>query len=108
MRKSSITIAYAVCSLALAACQATANFVAVPNIVVGRVEADQPKQVVSLGLHLPIISGDENYNAVAFVEYREQGATNWYPGLPLLRVRPEFTDIEREESLQSLNSEYQI
>ncbi len=97
MRNSLIVSAFAVCNVVLAACYATDNFVAVPNIVVGRVEADQPT-LVSLGLHLPIISGDENYNAVAFVEYRGQGAINWSAGLPLLRVRPEFADIDREES----------
>ena len=97
MKKSSIGTACAVCSALLAACSATVDFVAVPNIEVGKVEADQPT-LVSLGVNVPIKSGDENYNAVAFVLYREQGAINWTQGLPLLRVRPEFADLSREES----------
>ena len=97
MKKSSIGTACAVCGVLLAACSSTDDFVAVPNIVVGKVEADQPT-LVSLGVTVPIESGDENYNAVAFVLYREQGAINWSQGLPLLRVRPEFADLSRQES----------
>lgn len=54
----------------------------------GTVVVDPPT-FHSLGLSLPISSGDTNYNASATVRYRAVGATAWKEALPLLRVRPE-------------------
>ena len=66
-------------------------------IEIGALAADPPT-LVSLGFNLPIINGDHNYDAVASVEYRERGSSGWITGLPLLRVRPEFAEVERQES----------
>jgi hypothetical protein len=66
-------------------------------IDVGALEADPPT-LVSLGLYLPIVRGDDNRNAVAHLKYRKQGTNTWLTGVPLLRVRTEFADIEREQS----------
>ena len=48
-----------------------------------------PPTVCCIGLSLPIISGDTNYNAQVDVSFRRLGTSNWTPALPLLRVRPE-------------------
>lgn len=57
-----------------------------PAITVGSLEVDPPT-FHCLGLSLPA-EGDDNYNAIATVSYREPGGT-WREALPLLRVRPE-------------------
>ncbi|MGR3343641.1 MAG: chondroitinase-B domain-containing protein, partial [Paracoccaceae bacterium] len=67
------------------------------GIEVGSLEIDPPT-LRSLGFSLPIASGDENYNAVAEVEYRKQSTSDWRTGLPLLRIRPEMADFPRDES----------
>ncbi|MCZ6675712.1 MAG: immunoglobulin domain-containing protein, partial [Candidatus Poribacteria bacterium] len=67
----------------------TASDVGAQNaIVVGGINAD-PSTVCCLGLSLPIISGDQNYNASAAVWFRKSGTAIWQAGLPLFRVRPE-------------------
>ena len=62
-------------------------------IDVGDVVIDPPT-VSSLGVSVPIVSGDDNYNATAAVLYRESGSTEWRTGLPLFRVRPETISQE--------------
>jgi hypothetical protein len=53
-----------------------------------------PPTLCCLGVSIPILGGDANYNARAGVEYRQQGEVAWRTGLPLLRVRPETTSTE--------------
>jgi hypothetical protein len=57
-----------------------------PAIVVGALEVDPPT-FHCLGLSLAV-EGDDNYNAIAIVSYREPGGT-WREALPLFRVRPD-------------------
>jgi hypothetical protein len=86
------------CAFAFAACTHRAELhTGNLAIDVGALEADPPT-LVSLGVYLPIVRGDDNRNAMAHVKYREQGTNTWLTGVPLLRVRPEFADIAREES----------
>ncbi len=47
-----------------------------------------PATLCCLGVVVPV-SGDDNYNAQATLEYRVQGSATWIEGLPLLRVRPD-------------------
>lgn len=56
-------------------------------VSVGEVEVDPPT-FHCLGVALPILGGDDNYNAVVRLAYRRPGET-WNEGLPLLRVRPD-------------------
>jgi Right handed beta helix region len=70
---------------------------AVNAIATGTLGAD-PATLCCLGVSLPILSGDDNGNAVATLRYREQGATDWLQGMPLLRVRPEQTSTESPPS----------
>ncbi len=65
---------------------------AVDDIQVGDVMVDAPT-VCCLGFSVPV-TGDDDYDAVASIEYREAGASAWADGLPLLRVRPELTSGE--------------
>jgi hypothetical protein len=62
------------------------------NVVVGDVHVDTPT-VCCLGFSVPV-TGDDNFNAEGTIEYRVSGTTAWQQGLPLLRVRPEFTSDE--------------
>jgi hypothetical protein len=62
------------------------------NVVVGDVRVDAPT-VCCLGFSIPV-TGDDNFNAEGTIEYRASGTTSWQQGLPLLRVRPEFTSEE--------------
>lgn len=57
-----------------------------PAIVVGALEVDPPT-FHCLGLSLAV-EGDDNYNAIATVTYREPGGA-WREALPLFRVRPD-------------------
>ena len=57
---------------------------AVDNIQVGDVITDSPT-ICCLGFSVPV-SGDDNYDAVAAIEYRLAGTSTWSQGLPLLRV----------------------
>jgi hypothetical protein len=62
------------------------------NVVVGDVRIDTPT-VCCLGFSVPV-TGDDNFNAGGTIEYRVSGTTSWQQGLPLLRVRPEYTSGE--------------
>ena len=66
--------------------------VAADSIVVGDIVSDEPT-LCCLGFSVPV-SGDDNYDATASIEYRVSGTTDWQTGLPLLRVRPELTSGE--------------
>jgi hypothetical protein len=70
-------------------------------IQVGTVEIDPPT-ICCLGVAVPIIAGDDNYNASATVEYRRQGVTEWNTALPMLRVRPETVSTETPPSQYGL------
>ena len=59
---------------------------------VGDVIVDPPT-MTALGFSVPM-EGDDDYDAVASVGYRESGATEWQAAMPLLRVRPEWTSLE--------------
>ena len=65
-------------------------------INVGTAQTD-PQTLESIGIVVPINSGDTNYNAVANIEYRRAGTSNWSDGLPLMRVRPEFASLSRSQ-----------
>ena len=73
---------------------------AVDNVQVGDVIIDAPT-ICCLGFSVPI-SGDDNYDAFATIEYRVSGSPTWSPGLPLMRVRPEFTSDESHPSSYGL------
>jgi hypothetical protein len=62
-------------------------------IVVGQVIVDPPT-LETLGVALPITSGDTNYNAEVLVTFRRVGDAAWKSALPLLRVRPETLSNE--------------
>ena len=75
-------------SLLMASCPA----LAVEDITVGDVVVDEPT-LCCLGFSLPV-SGDDDYDAVATIEYRPAGTATWRQALPMLRVRPELTSDE--------------
>ena len=62
-------------------------------VTVGSAIVDPPT-VCCIGVSLPILSGDTNYNADVGVSYRKSGTSEWIPALPLLRVRPETLGTE--------------
>lgn len=62
-------------------------------IAVGQIEVDPPT-LETIGIALPITSGDTNHNARVLVSYRRQGDTEWKEALPLFRVRPETLSDE--------------
>jgi hypothetical protein len=70
---------------ALALCSGTA--LAEDVLTVGEATLDPPT-IVALGIRLGV-TGDDNYNAVVTVRYREGGTSAWRDGFPLFRVRPE-------------------
>ena len=74
--------------------------IAADSIQVGDVEIDTPT-VCCLGFSVPVI-GDDDYDAVATIEYRLSGTSSWSTGLPLLRVRPELTSGETPPSQYGL------
>lgn len=55
-------------------------------IQVGDIEFDPPT-FHTIGLTLPVLAGDEDFDAVALVTYREVGSASWNEALPLQRVR---------------------
>jgi hypothetical protein len=57
-------------------------------ITVGQVIVDHPT-LETIGVSLPITTGDTNHNATVAVRYRRVGDATWKNALPLLRVRPE-------------------
>ena len=79
-------------SIFLAAIAAAESALAVDSIQVADVITDLPT-VCCLGFSVPI-AGDDDYDAVANIEYRLAGTSTWSRGLPLLRVRPELTSQE--------------
>lgn len=62
-------------------------------ITVGQIDADPPT-LETLGVSLPIVSGDTNYNATVQVFYRKSGDATWSEALPLMRVRPDLLSVE--------------
>jgi hypothetical protein len=66
---------------------------AVDAITVGPAQAERPT-VCCLGFVVPIVQGDDNYNASVQVEYRAVGEVVWRTGFPLLRVRPDTLGSE--------------
>ena len=74
---------------------------AADSIVVGDVIIDPPT-ICCLGFSVPIVSGDDDYDARATIEYRLSVASNWSTGLPLLRVRPELISGETPPSQYGL------
>ncbi len=79
----------AVCLAAVAIAQSA---IAIDSIQVEDVIIDSPT-ICCLGFSVPV-SGDDDYDAVASIEFREAETGSWATGLPLLRVRPEFTSQE--------------
>jgi hypothetical protein len=79
---------------------ASASALAVDAIQVGNVIIDSPTSCC-LGFSVPV-SGDDNDNAVANIEFRKTGGDSWSNGLPLLRVRPELTSEESPPSAYGL------
>ena len=55
-------------------------------ISVGEIEFD-PATIHTVGLSLPILEGDENFNASVRVSYRLANSLTWKEALPLQRVR---------------------
>ena len=51
--------------------------------------ASDPPTICCLGVYLPIVTGDDDLNAIVTLRYRESGTPTWRTGLPLLRVRPD-------------------
>jgi hypothetical protein len=77
------------------------------NLVVGSIEEDPPTYHC-LGFSLPILSGDDNYNASVSVSYRKTGTTEWRQGLPLMRVRPETVPFDFTVSEQFAGSLFDL
>jgi hypothetical protein len=71
---------------------ASRSALAVDAISVGDAIVDAPT-LCCLGFSVPV-TGDDDDDAVASIEYRETGTATWSQGLPLLRVRPELTSGE--------------
>jgi hypothetical protein len=63
-------------------------FSVVHPIEVGDIEFD-PSTIHTIGLSLPVLGGDENYDAAVRVFYRPEGGSRWEEALPLQRVRPD-------------------
>ena len=59
---------------------------ALNDIAVGDIDFD-PATTQTIGLSLPVLEGDRNYDARVRVSYRRVGATEWREALPLQRVR---------------------
>ena len=95
MNGRSITSAWLTTAGVLLMCCGHSN--AADSITVGDVIVDPPT-ICCLGFSIPIISGDDNYDAVATIEYRQSTTSSWSTGLPLLRVRPELTSEETPPS----------
>ena len=99
MNGRTITSAWLPTASVLLICCGDSN--AADSITVGDVVVDPPT-ICCLGFSIPIISGDDNYDAVAMIEYRENTTSIWSTGLPLLRVRPELTSKETPPSQYGL------
>ena len=57
---------------------------------IGKPQLDRPT-LTAIGIVLPI-SGDDNFNSVVTVRYREKGSGAWRDALPLFRVHPEVVE----------------
>ena len=57
-------------------------------IAVGEIEID-PATLNTVGLSLPVLDGDEDFDASVRVAYREMDSLTWKEALPLQRVRTE-------------------
>lgn len=73
---------------------------AADNIVVGNIRVDAPT-ICCLGFSVPV-TGDDDYDAAATIEYRLAGTSSWSAGLPPLRVHPELTSGETPPSQYGL------
>ncbi len=62
-------------------------------IQVGPVALDPPT-LHTLGVVVPVTSGDDDHDAIATVRYRGTGTSDWSNAQPLLRVRPETVGNE--------------
>ena len=71
-------------SIGLLALAGAEELQAANAIQVGDVQIDPPT-ICCLGFSVPIVTGDDDYDAVSTIEYRRSGTVNWMPGLPLLR-----------------------
>jgi hypothetical protein len=58
-------------------------------IVVGSIEFDPPT-IHTVGVSLPILEGDEDFNASVLVSYRRVGYQDWHQALRLQRVRTDL------------------
>jgi hypothetical protein len=58
------------------------------NAIQAGVATLDPPTLCCIGVVVPL-TGDDNYNAQATLEYRTQGGGAWSQALPLLRVRPD-------------------
>jgi hypothetical protein len=83
-----MTMLWPILLLVLAGCRLIGPL-AVHPISVGPIEFD-PSTIESIGISLPILGGDEDYDAVVRVSYRVVGAPSWKAALPLQRVRPDM------------------
>jgi hypothetical protein len=81
MRPRSLLLIVLLCSSACSWFPTT-----VRPIVVGEVEVDPPT-LHTVGLSLPILQGDEDFDASVRVAYRHVDAPTWNEALPLQRVR---------------------
>lgn len=72
---------------------AVSGTAAASPIQVGTIALDPPTQG-TLGVVVPVTSGDTDYDAVANVRYRRQGSGAWLTASPLLRVRPDTVGTE--------------
>ena len=61
---------------------------AVHPISVGDIEFD-PSTIHTIGISLSVLGGDEDYDAVVRLAYRQAGSSEWKEALPLQRVRPD-------------------
>jgi hypothetical protein len=63
-------------------------FSTVHPISAGEIEFD-PSTIQTIGVSLPVLAGDENYDAAVRVSYRPAGTSDWKEALPLQRIRPD-------------------
>jgi hypothetical protein len=66
----------------------------VHSLEVGDIEFD-PSTIHTVGLSLPVLGGDENFDATVLVSYRPTGSPTWKEALPLQRVRT--STLSRED-----------
>lgn len=66
-------------------------------IVTGDIALD-PATYCCLGVSLPIVSGDDDYDATVSVSYRRPGGA-WRSAMPLMRVRPATVPFEFGSSI---------